>query len=54
MEKKYGMVKLKALEESIKCALDSLSELTIFFKLRTVDGSGVTGDTSTGLVQQTQ
>ena len=46
MEEKYGMVKMKALEESLKCTLDSLSELTIFFKLRTVDGSGVTGDSA--------
>jgi hypothetical protein len=45
MEEKYGLVKMKALEESLKCTLDSLSELTIFFKLRTVDGTGVTGDT---------
>ena len=45
MEEKYGMVKMKALEESIKTTLDSLSELTIFFKLRTVDGSGSTRDT---------
>lgn len=44
MEEKYGLVKMKALEESLKCTLDSLSELTIFFKLRTVDGTGVTGD----------
>lgn len=46
MEEKYGLVKMKALEESLKCTLDSLSELTIFFKLRTVDGTGVTGDTA--------
>jgi len=46
MEEKYGMVKLKALEESLKVTLDSLSELTIFFKLRTVDGTGSTGDTT--------
>ena len=44
MEEKYGMVKLKALEESLKVTIDSLSELTIFFKLRTVDGTGSTGD----------
>lgn len=50
MEEKYGSVKLKALEESIKCSLDSLSELTIFFKLRTVDGSGITGDSSSDLM----
>lgn len=46
MEEKYGMVKLKALEESLKCAIDSLSELTVFFKLRTVDGSGTVGDSN--------
>lgn len=40
MEEKYGMVKMKALEESLKCTLDSLSELTIFFKIRSVDGNG--------------
>ena len=45
MEEKYGMVKLKSLEESLKVTIDSLSELTIFFKLRTVDGTGSTGDT---------
>ena len=45
MEEKYGMVKLKSLEESLKVTMDSLSELTIFFKLRTVDGTGSTGDT---------
>ena len=44
MEEKYGMVKMKALEESLKTTIDSLSELTIFFKLRTVDGSGSTRD----------
>ena len=44
MEEKYGSIKLKALEESLRLSLDSLSELTIFFKLRTVDGSGSTGD----------
>ena len=44
MEEKYGMTKLKSLEESLKVTLDSLSELTIFFKLRTVDGTGSTGD----------
>lgn len=46
MEEKYGMVKLKALEESLKCTIDSLSELTVFFKLRTVDGSGTVGDSN--------
>ena len=51
MEEKYGMVKLKALEESLKVTLDSLSELTIFFKLRTVDGTGSTGDTMGELMQ---
>ena len=45
MEEKYGMVKLKSLEESLKVTMESLSELTIFFKLRTVDGTGSTGDT---------
>ena len=50
MEEKYGMVKLKSLEESLKVTLESLSELTIFFKLRTVDGSGSTGDTAGDLM----
>ena len=45
MEEKYGLVKMKALEESLKTSLDSLSELTVFFKLRSVDGTGSTGDT---------
>lgn len=53
MEEKYGMVKLKSLEESIKVTLDSLSELTIFFKLRTVDGTGSTGDTLGDLMSGT-
>lgn len=50
MEAKYGMSKLKTLEESLKSTLDSLSELTIFFKLRTVDGTGSTGDTAGDLI----
>ena len=44
MEEKYGTVKMKSLEDSLKCTLDSLSDLTIFFKLRTVDGTNSTGD----------
>lgn len=50
MEEKYGMVKMKVLEESLKVSLDSLSELTIFFKLRTVDGTGGVGDTTSELM----
>lgn len=50
MEEKYGMVKLKSLEESLKVTMESLSELTVFFKLRTVDGTGSTGDTLGNLV----
>ena len=50
MEEKYGMVKMKALEESLKCTLESLSDLTIFFKTRTVDGSGSTGDVTSDLM----
>lgn len=46
MEEKYGAVKLKALEDSLKTSIDSLSELTIFFKLRSVDTDGALGDTS--------
>ena len=36
MEEQYGMVKMKTLEQAIKNSLDSLSELTIFFKTRSV------------------
>ena len=50
MEEKYGMVKMKALEESLKNTLDSLSDLTIFFKLRSVDGTGSTGDVTSDLM----
>lgn len=35
-EERYGSVKIKSLEEGLKASLDSLSELTIFFKLRNV------------------
>ena len=37
-EEQYGTVKMKSLEESLKTTIESLSELTIFFKMRTVDG----------------
>ena len=50
MEEKYGMAKLKLLEGAIKAAIDTLSELTIFFGIRTVDGTGSTGDTATDLI----
>lgn len=50
MEEKYGTVKLKALEDSLKCTLDSLSDLTIFFKVRTVDGTQSTGDVTGDLM----
>ena len=50
MEEKYGMIKMKALEESLKNTLDSLSELTVFFKLRSVDGTGSTGDITSDLM----
>ena len=50
MEEKYGTVKLKALEDSLKCTLDSLSDLTIFFKVRTVDGTRATGDVTGDLM----
>ena len=33
-EHQYGTVKLKSLEESLKNTLDSMSDLTIFFKMR--------------------
>ena len=51
MEEKYGTVKLRALEDSLKTSIDSLSELTIFFKLRSVDTDGALGDTSGQLMQ---
>lgn len=53
MEEKYGTVKLKSLEDSLKCTLDSLSDLTIFFKIRTVDGTNSTGDVTGNLVSGT-
>ena len=44
-EDQYGTVKMKALEDSIKNTMDSLSELTIFFKMRAVDsGEGIGQD----------
>lgn len=42
-EEQYGTVKMKSLEESLKTTIDSLSELTIFFKMRTVDGDSGMG-----------
>ena len=53
MEEKYGTVKMKSLEDSLKCTLDSLSDLTIFFKLRTVDGTNSTGDVTGELMTGT-
>lgn len=50
MEEKYGVIKLKALEQSLKVTIDALSELTVFFKLRTVDGTDTTGDTTGDLM----
>ena len=50
MEEKYGVIKLKALEDSLKVTIDALSELTIFFKLRTVDGTDTTGDATGDLM----
>lgn len=43
-EEQYGMIKMKALEDSIKNAIDTLSELTIFFKRRSVDDGGIGQD----------
>lgn len=44
-EERYGTVKLKSIEESLKDTLDSLSELTVFFKMRSVDtGEGIGQD----------
>ena len=42
-EHQYGTVKLKSLEESLKNTLDSMSDLTIFFKMRSAGA-----DTSAG------
>ena len=50
MEEKYGLVKMKALEDSLKTTIDSLSEITVFFKMRTVDGSGTTRDSAGDLM----
>lgn len=50
-EDKYGTVKLKSLEDNIKNTLDSLSELTIFFKLRNVDGDTGYGQVDNGLME---
>lgn len=50
-EDQYGTVKLKSLEDSLKTTLDSLSELTIFFKLRTVDGDPGIGQDGGDLMQ---
>lgn len=50
-EDQYGTVKMKALEDSIKNTMDSLSELTIFFKVRTVDGDNGIGQDGGELMQ---
>ena len=50
-EDQYGTVKMKALEDSIKNTMDSLSELTIFFKMRTVDGDNGIGQDGGELMQ---
>lgn len=42
-EQKYGTVKLKSLEESLKNTLDSMSDLTIFFKMRTASADVAIG-----------
>lgn len=42
-EHQYGTVKLKSLEESLKNTLDSMSDLTIFFKMRTASTDVTTG-----------
>lgn len=41
MERKYGSVKMGQLEQAIKNSIDSLSELTIFLKMRSVLPSNV-------------
>ena len=50
-EKQYGTVKLKSLEDSLKNTLDSLSDITVFFKLRTVSGDGGFGQDGGDLMQ---
>lgn len=50
-EDQYGTVKMKALEDSIKNTMDSLSELTIFFKMRTADGDNGIGQDGGELMQ---
>jgi len=43
-EEQYGTVKLKSLEESLKNTIDSLSDITVFFKLRTVNADNGIGN----------
>jgi len=50
-EEKYGTVKLKALEDSIRNTLDSLSELTVFFRMRTVSGDQDLGNNGGPLME---
>ena len=46
----FDLAELKLLEGAIGAAIGTLSELTIFFGIRTVDGTGSTGDTATDLI----
>lgn len=50
-EDQYGSVKLKSLEDGLKAAIDSLSDITIFFKLRTVTGESGAGSDGGDLMQ---
>lgn len=43
-EDQYGTVKLKSLEENLKNTIDSLSDITVFFKMRTVNADNGVGN----------
>lgn len=43
MQQKYGTLKMKALQQSIKNSIDSLSQLTVFLKLRGFGGTDLNG-----------
>lgn len=43
MQQKYGTLKMKSLQQSIKNSLDSLSQLTVFLKLRGFGGTDLDG-----------
>lgn len=52
LEERYGAVKMKALEQSLKNTINDLSQLTIFLKLRGLNEgqSPETGDLQTGIM----